>query len=550
MDHPMSHYLGTWYSSKARLQQTANLNQVFSTAHQAFEEGRNHFASNFTKDPEKIDFSRGFSSIQDIQTIAQDSFTKYSDEKRYPKAKKWLQRITSKIHHYGNIMDVLVQHHPEYVSLVWGAMKLVLVSAQNHEATISLICKAMAQIADSLPRVELATVLYPTDRIRQAVNNLYANLIRFFIRAHEWCEEGTLRHLLHSITRPPELRYKDLLEDINTSSREIDQLAAASAHVEIRDISLKLNSIVAKLDSLDSSTSSTVFEANKNILAKLDSFQTLHSGALLDTNQRLSDLQFSQIMSHISNGKLGDHLEAFRYNVSVQIRHDRARVCETTNEFWQSPKLHTWSSTPESRVAIIKGGPRARHASRKFCISIIQQLQSRNVPVIWALRGPQIDSQDGRGSSADLFKHLILQAFKLSQQYTSESGVSLQCAQFHRANVEHDWLQLLGSALLRVQTQVYLVINLAVIDHSLMPTEGFSWFIAFQNLLAEMVKRSSKLQVKVLLLGNSLNFGTSEDSVIPSDVVVPIRVTQTPVRRRRKIEPRVEAYKRKGYPRF
>ncbi|RGP66303.1 hypothetical protein FSPOR_6681 [Fusarium sporotrichioides] len=509
---------------------------ILVSAQHAFQEGLNRFASHLTKDSGKVSFSQGFSSIKDIEALVRDSFAKYSDEKRFPKTRKWLQRITSKIHHYGNIMDVLVQHHPEYVSLAWGAMKLVLV--------------ALSQIADSLPRVELATVLYPTDRIRQAVSNLYANIVRFFIRAHEWCQEGALRHLLHSITRPPELRYQDLLEDITADSREIDQLAAACARVEIRDISLKINSIVAKLDSFQSDSSGAVIPTNQDIIARLDSLQALHSGALLDTNQRLSDLQFSQIMSYIQDGKLGDPLEAFRYNVSVQIRHDRVRIYETTNEFWQSPKLQVWSTAPESRVAIVKGGLRARHASRKFCVNIIQQLKSKNIPVVWALRGPQNDYQDGRASNTDLFKHLILQIFKLSQECTTESVMSLQCAQFHRANVEKDWLQLLGSALLRARTQIYLIIDLAVIDRNLLPSEGFSWFTAFQGLFAEMVKRAPRLQVKVLLLGNSVSFGASENSIVPSDVVIPVKVTQTPVRRRGKTEPRAEAYRRKGHTLF
>ena len=310
------------------------------------------------------------------------------------------------------------------------------------------------------------------------------------------------------------------------------------------------DSIVSKLNSFEPPRSSAILNANHTILAKLDSFQALHSSALLDTNQRLTDLQFSQVMSHIADGKLGDPLEAFRYNVSVQTRHDRVRVYETTNEFCQSPKLQSWSTAPESRIAIVKGGLRARHASRKFSINIIQQLQSKNIPVVWALRGPQNDSQDARASSTDLFKSLILQIFKLSQDCTTESNMSLQCGQFHRANTENDWLQLLGSALLRARTQIYLVIDLAVIDHNLLPAEGFSWFAAFQTLFAEMVKRAPRLQVKVLLIGNSVSFGPSEAETVPSDVVVPIRVTQMPVRRRGKMGPRVEAYGRRGYPKF
>ncbi|KAF4336554.1 hypothetical protein FBEOM_9596 [Fusarium beomiforme] len=486
MDHSMSDYLSTWYSPNIQSQQTTYSNFAFPAAQHAFQEGLNRFASDLTKDADKVEFSKSFSSIQDIQILVRDSFMKYSDEKRFPKARKWLQRAISKIHHYGNIMDVLVQHHPEYVSLAWGAMKFVLV-------------------------------------------------------------DGKLRHLLHSITRPPELRYKDLLEDIATNSREIDQLAASSAHVEIRDISLKLNTIVAKIESFEARQSSALLNSNQTIVAKLESFQALHSSAQLDTNQRLSDLQFSQIMSHMSQGKLGDPLEAFRFNVSLQMRQDRSRRYETTNEFWQSPKLQNWSSAPESKLAIIKGGFRARHASRKFCINIIQQLQSKNIPVVWALRGPHNNAEEGKASITDLFKHLILQAFKLSQDCATESIASLQCTQFHRANVEQDWLQLLGSSLLRARNMIYLVIDLATIDHNLSPTEGFSWFTAFQNLFKEMVKRAPKLQVKVLLLGNSLSFKASEADIIPSDVVIPIRVKQTPVRRLRRIESHVKASKRKDY---
>jgi hypothetical protein len=38
-----------------------------------------------------------------------------------------LSKFSSRICYYGQIFDVLVQHHPEYVSLAWGAMKFLFV---------------------------------------------------------------------------------------------------------------------------------------------------------------------------------------------------------------------------------------------------------------------------------------------------------------------------------------------------------------------------------------------------------------------------------------
>lgn len=46
------------------------------------------------------------------------------------KARKWLVALSERITYYGQIFDVLVQHHPEYVSLAWGTFKFVfMVSA-------------------------------------------------------------------------------------------------------------------------------------------------------------------------------------------------------------------------------------------------------------------------------------------------------------------------------------------------------------------------------------------------------------------------------------
>ncbi|KAJ3540138.1 hypothetical protein NM208_g5191 [Fusarium decemcellulare] len=512
----MSTYLRAWHAAQNDTHQATNY--AFQVVDQAFREGRDRFSSDLTKDAEKVKIATNAINIQDIQALACNSLAKYSDEQRFSDARKWLHRIVSRVHHYSNIMDVMVQHHPEYVALVWGAMKLVLVSAHNHETTICLISKALAQIADTLPRVELVTILYPTERIRRAVGNLYANLVRFFIRAHQWCNEGTWRHLLHSITRPVELRYRDLLDDIARDSREIDELATAGNRVEIREMNLKLTEILAKLEYVQAQ-------------------QALQSSSCVDTNQRVSDLQFSQIMSYMAESKLGDPLEAFRFNQSLQKQQQHNRAFSSTNKFWQSSKLQTWSSVPESKVAVVKGGFSARYAIRAFSMKMIQQLQSKNVPVLWALRGPrgQIDAADI--SPIDLFKHLIQQALRMDGSMT-EKGMSFQCGRFQRATTEQEWLQLLGAALLQAHSQVYMVIDLSTLNCNLLPTEGFSWLAAFQSMLVEIAKQAPNLQVKVLLLGSIVNCGLRESEQGPSDLVIPVRVTQPPVRRRRRTDRR------------
>jgi len=51
----------------------------------------------------------------------------YDQQSQSSKAKKWLTLLSERITHYGAIMDTLSQHHPEYVSLAWGAMKFFFI---------------------------------------------------------------------------------------------------------------------------------------------------------------------------------------------------------------------------------------------------------------------------------------------------------------------------------------------------------------------------------------------------------------------------------------
>lgn len=470
--------------------------------------------------------TQNYTNIDEIRSLVQDSLDRYSNEHRFPKARKWLSRTLAILHHYANIFDVFVQHNPEYVALAWGAMKFLLMSVQNHQATIALISKALSQIGESLPQVELATILYPTERMMKAVEKLYSDILHFFLRAREWCEEGSLKHLLHSITRPPELRYKDLLDQIAESSRLVDRLAVAGAQAEIREMNGKLTSITAQLQTIQAS-------------------QALHSSALINTNKQLSDLQFSQIMAFISQGQIGDPLVSYRFNRFLQARLSATQSStQIVNRFWQSPKLHDWDTGPQSRVAVIKGNFNARFAIKRFTVDIIAQLQAKRIPVLWALPWPDSGSAGRRVSPIDLFKHLILQAFQLdSLNAATEGGMALECARFQRATTEYQWAQLLGSALASraptpstSQVVIYVIVDLSILDPSLEPAtaegSGFSWLDAFRNLLAALASQNPNLRVKILLLSYGRDHLRGSRPDPGTDVVIPARATQVPVARK------------------
>lgn len=87
--------------------------------------------------------------------------------------------------------------------------------------------------------------------MKNAVAELYAYLLRFFMRAYDWYSESKIRHLIHSISRPVEIRYKDLVETISQCSQNIDRLALAASHAEQRIIHQKLDLVLSRWNQTD-----------------------------------------------------------------------------------------------------------------------------------------------------------------------------------------------------------------------------------------------------------------------------------------------------------
>ncbi|KAL3423071.1 hypothetical protein PVAG01_04818 [Phlyctema vagabunda] len=206
----------------------------FEVACKAFAAAKIHFEQQGKLSEQEKDLLSSAHCIEDVQRVVNDLLIKYEARCESSKTRRWLQKVAETISHYATVLDVFVQHHPEYVALVWGSMKLLFTGVVNHEETLKLLAKSVAQIAARLPRFKLVSKLYPTAEMRKAIETLYSCLLEFLIRAHGWCSESKIRHFYHSYTQPHELRYQDLLQRITDCSNNILELATVSWQVEIR----------------------------------------------------------------------------------------------------------------------------------------------------------------------------------------------------------------------------------------------------------------------------------------------------------------------------
>ena len=83
------------------------------------------FNSKLTKDEKKIiDLTCQRVSFSDLLSAATTARDK-AEERRFPWTAR-LQRIFSQINRFAPAGDLIVQHHPEYTSLVWGSFRFLL----------------------------------------------------------------------------------------------------------------------------------------------------------------------------------------------------------------------------------------------------------------------------------------------------------------------------------------------------------------------------------------------------------------------------------------
>jgi hypothetical protein len=83
-------------------------------------------------------------------------------------------------------------------------------------------------------------LLFPTDQIKHAISQLYAHVLEFMIWAMKWYAEGKVKHFIVATFRPASLRFKDLLENIESYTQAVDQLAVGASQAEQRSMHLLL----------------------------------------------------------------------------------------------------------------------------------------------------------------------------------------------------------------------------------------------------------------------------------------------------------------------
>jgi hypothetical protein len=101
-------------------------NSGLDLAKKAFEDAVQEFSTEVSAE-ECAKWLSGSNTIFDVEQAVISAKQKYEKKSPKSRARKWLSSCSSRLMYYSVIMDTLSQHHPEYVSLAWGAIKFLFI---------------------------------------------------------------------------------------------------------------------------------------------------------------------------------------------------------------------------------------------------------------------------------------------------------------------------------------------------------------------------------------------------------------------------------------
>ncbi|KAI1110011.1 hypothetical protein F5Y14DRAFT_430588 [Nemania sp. NC0429] len=465
-----------------------------SGAQTVFREAFEAFSSELSKDEGKLNWIKDsrHGNIDSVLASVVEARVTYETRKGESKVRKALVEFSEKVYYYSGVMDVLVSHHPEYTALVYGAIKFLLVGVVNHQKHLTQLCTGLGDIANILPRAQLILLLYPTRHIKKIIVDIYVNILKFLLRALCWYQESKLVHLLHAITRPPELRYNDLLTTISSLSRGLTENAWASSHAEQRD----MHTILMALSGWQKHHGKKL----DDLLAIVSAEQAINSSARLEVSQKLSEIQFSQFLGHISVPNLPEPITVFQTLIFMS-RKRQARSSNKGPPFWLDDKVQRWNSATASSLLVINGTRKSRFHLQNFCTRSIEILRDSKIPVIWGLETLASDKTTAaQVSTIDILKYLVVQAVKINEHTYENAVMALRPIEYHRAQTEEDWVRVLASTL-RGISLLYIVIDMKVLSRSSEALANDFWTGAFRGLFAELSSRGMSTVVRVVLVG-------------------------------------------------
>jgi hypothetical protein len=241
-------------------------------------------------------------------------------------------------------------------------------------------------------------------------------------------------------------------------------------------------------------------QTNQLLLEGFSGTSQLISSGFIETNQKLTDLQLSNILDSVATVPLPDPSKALNWCLFMTNRRRLKQKGAPQEYLWLIPRLEAWSKSSSSSLIAVRGGFQSRLDMKDLSAELTDCLQNSGVQVIWMLKTVRQNGENPEQLSVvDVLKYITSQALRLPDTKPTEGAMALTCARIKTAKTEDEWLSILGFVLAGLQ-KVYLVLDIETLNYDNSSVGADFWPGAFTKLFRELKERGSKTLVKVVLI--------------------------------------------------
>ncbi|OTA83143.1 hypothetical protein M434DRAFT_183714 [Hypoxylon sp. CO27-5] len=172
--------------------------------------------------------------LEEVRKIAEriqsESDRGNSEKKIRSKVNDGLRKFCETSLYYSSIMDTLIQHNPEWISLAWGAVKFMLMIPIEYQRIKENIAMHLGILGEQFAVVHIFTQFFPIANIVDAATTMYASFAEFLEVSVRWLSDNLFKRIIKSTFRPFDTSLKPILEKINHSYTILRE------HVEVQKL--------------------------------------------------------------------------------------------------------------------------------------------------------------------------------------------------------------------------------------------------------------------------------------------------------------------------
>ncbi|KAG7007774.1 FAD-dependent monooxygenase [Physcia stellaris] len=133
--------------------------------------------------------------------------------------------FTEGAYEYSKIMDMLAGQVPEYVALVWGAIKIILIVQINHEELKQKIHEHIKLIKSKFEIMDHLTVLLPRANLVAAIARSYELFSRFLAKSVKYYSMNRFKATWKAFSKPWKADLQSLVDEISQTFEHVKDIS-------------------------------------------------------------------------------------------------------------------------------------------------------------------------------------------------------------------------------------------------------------------------------------------------------------------------------------